>query len=267
MRGLGILCYGLPGIGKTHWSLLWPKPLLCLSLHETGFEDLQVVGDVPEQTTGLSPKNYPQLLEITKQCTGSFKTLVIDSLSGFQQMFFDYLIESNIPTTKSQSRKEAEEKFWAFYSGPRLQAPNAVAPYTALLNSLLNAGTNVVLVGHKRNISEENVSGADYRRAEIDMDEGIRNCFLKWAPNCIYMSMEPNISTITKSTGYGAQQVATEGKAESLGNRLIYTSPNCQNSAKNKLKLPQFIPMGNSAQETFTNFWTGVPPVYKESNQ
>lgn len=265
-RGIGILPYGPTGIGKTHWSLLWPGPLLCVSLIETGADDLKYVGDVPEGVHLMNCDTFSNLMSVLQQVltNPTFRTIVIDSLSGFQQIFFEHLIRSNIPQTKSQSYKQAEQEFWAFYRGPRMEAPNAMVPFTSILTSLLNQGINVILVGHKRNASEENVAGADYKRAEIDMDEGIRNCILKWAPNVIYMSMEPNISSVTKSAGYGQAAVATEGKTELMGNKLIYTSTNAQNSAKNKLHLPSIIPIGPSAKETFDTFWSYVPEVYKQ---
>jgi hypothetical protein len=266
MRGIGLLTYGPTGIGKTHWSLLWPGPLLCISMVETGADDLQYIGDVPPSVTLLTADKYSNLIAILDQCMAqpTFKTIVLDSLSGFQQIFFEHLIQCNIPTTKSQTYKQAEQEFWAFYRGPRMEAPNAMVPFTSKLTAILNQGVNIVLIGHKRNASEENVSGADYKRAEIDMDEGIRNCILKWAPNVIYMSMEPNITQVTKSSGYGANASPTQGKTELLGSKLIYTCTNAQNSAKNKLHLPAILPIGASAQETFNTFWTLVPEVYKK---
>ena len=265
-RGIGIIPYGPTGIGKTHFSLFWPKPLLCISMIETGYDDLNYIGDVPEQSSGINCDNYPALMSALEQCLQqpTFKTIVLDSLSGFQQIFFEHLIQSNIPHTKSQTYKQAEQEFWSYYRGPRMDAPNAMVPFTSILTALLNKGVNLVLIGHKRNASEDNVAGADYKRAEVDMDEGIRNCILKWAPNVIYMSMEPNITQVTKSSGYGQSATPTQGKTDSLGSKLMYTCTNPQNSAKNKLHLPSFIPIGSSAKDTFNTFWSYVPDVYKK---
>ena len=265
-RGLGIVTYGPTGIGKTHWSLYWPKPLLCINMHETGYDDLVIHPGVPEGVTGITNNEFPQLMDTLMSClqNPTFKTIVIDSLSGFQQAFFEHLIKSDIPTTKSQSYKEAEAAFWAYYKGPRKQAPNAMPPFTSLLTALLSKGVNIVLIGHKARDTEPNEAGADYRRAVIDMDEGIRNCILKWAPNIIYMSMQPNIVQTTKSAGYGSSATTIEGKTDASGVKLIFTQTNPQNDAKNKLGLPYFIPIGASAEETFNKFWSLVPKAYHQ---
>jgi hypothetical protein len=265
-RGLGLVLYGPPGIGKTHFATYFPKPLLFISLHETGFDDLKIFPGVPADITDLNLTDFNQLMDALGQCARNphFKTVVIDSMSGFQQVFFDFLIKSDIPGTKSNSYKEAEKQFWAYFKGPRKQAPNCMPPFTSLLSSLLAQGTNVVLIGHKMKDSEFNEAGADYTRAVIDMDEGIRTCIIKWAPNVIYMSMQPNATQVTQSSGYGTNATPTQVKTDGIGNKQIYTQTNPQNDAKNKLGLPYFIPIGDSAENTYKTFWSLLPEAYKQ---
>lgn len=273
-RGLGIIIYGIPGIGKTHFSLFFPGPLLCISILEPGgFRELKQISDefshdVPDHCTGIEVEKFMNLYGSLQQVLQQpyYKTVVIDSLSGFQQIFFEHLINSNIPQTKTQTYKEAEQTFFAFYNGPRVQAPSALAPFLSVLSSLLNAGVNVILIGHKRNSNEENVSGPNYRKADIDMDEGLRNAITKWCPHVLYMDLQPSPTEVLASTGYGQNKEATKVKTGYSSNKLIYTTTNPQNSAKNKLKLPELIPIGASAQETFDNFWKYVPNCYKPVN-
>lgn len=265
MRGLGLVIYGPTGIGKTHFSLFFPKPMLYLNLYETGFDDLKIYPGVPEGITDITIAEYPQLISMLKSAFDGnhFKTIVIDSLSGFQQLFFDFLIKQNIPSTRSQTYKEAESAFWAFYRGPRKEAPNHMPGFTNMLSALLTKGINVVIIGHKTKDNEFNEAGADYARAVIDMDEGVRNCMLKWAPNIIYMSMQPNITQTLRSVGSGNQAVTVEGKTDFSGNKLIYTQTNAQNDSKNKLGLPPVIPILDSAERTFNAFWELLPPAFK----
>jgi hypothetical protein len=263
-RGLGLICYGPTGIGKTHWGLWAPRPGLCLSIEETGFDDFAYIKEPPtEEWTGLNVSDYSRLYQVLQEVLANehFKTILIDSLSGFQQIFFEYVIQQNVTSTRTY--EQAQNDFYAYFKGPRKEVPQRMPQFTSLLTSLLNAGKNVFLLGHKQSDTEQNEAGADYKRAEIDMDEGIRNCFLKWAPNILYMSIQPNLTQVTKSVGYKNNPTITEGKTDSLGTKLIYTSTNPQNSAKNKLHLPPIIPIGSSAQETFDNFWKLVPEVYR----
>lgn len=265
-RGLGLVLYGPPGIGKTHFSAFFPKPLLFISLHETGFDDLKIYPGVPEGITDLNLTDFNQLMDALGQCAKNphFKTVVIDSMSGFQQVFFDFLIRSDIPQTKTGSYKEAETLFWAWSKGPNKQAPNCMPPFTSLLSSLLGQGTNVILIGHKIKDEEFNEAGADYARAVIDMNKGIRQCIVKWAPNIIYMSMQPNATQVTQSSGYGNSATPTHVKTDGVGTKLIYTQTNPQNDAKNKLGLPYYIPIGDSAESTFKTFWSLLPEAFKQ---
>lgn len=269
MRGLGILAYGIPGVGKTHWGLWWPRPGLCCSLDETGFDDFSYIKEPPtEEWTGINIENYEQLSNILQGALTSphYKTILIDALSGFQRIYFDYLIRRDAQLG-GKTYEQAYKEFYAYFKGPRKEAPQSITPFLSLLTSLLNAGKNVVLLGHKLSDTEQNESGADYKRAEIDMDEGIRNCFLKWAPNIVYMSIQPNLTQVTKSIGYKNAATPIEGKTDAIGSKLIYTSTNPQNSAKNKLHLPPIIPIGSSAQATFESFWKLVPEVYKSTSK
>lgn len=266
-RGLGVICYSIPGIGKTTWALQWPKPLYCFSIFETGYDDYEYMGIVPQGCIGFNPDTYETLISLLQNALRSDpkpKTIVIDTVSGFQQILFNYLIRRGIPQTRSQTFEEAEASFWAFYKGPRQEAPTFMPQFTSLLTSLLNVGIHVVLLGHRKSDTEENVAGADYKRAVIDMDEGVRNTLYKWAPNIIYMNLNTSIATATKTAGYGQNQTILEGKASSMADRIMYTSTNPQNDAKNKLGLPSIINMGPSPETSFAAFWQHVPQPYKE---
>ena len=261
-RGLGMIIYGVVGIGKTHFALYHPGPVLCISCVETGYDDLKYVGDTPTDSMGFNAETFEMLDNQITSCIKNpktFKTVVIDGLLGLQQLFFDYLIRKSIGQAKLETYQKAEKAFWSYYTGPRMEAPNAIIPFISKLTALLNSNVNVVLIGHKRKDTDFNEAGADIAKAELDMDEGLRSCFLKWAPNVIYMTMQPNIVQSTSTSG----QTITAGKSDYGGAKLIYTTTNAQNSAKNKIKLPPVIPIKGSAKETFEEFWKNVHPAYK----
>lgn len=263
MRGLGALFYGIPGIGKTTFALQAPKPLTCISIHETGFDDLEAIGDVPEGTTGMDVTKFESLLMILDmfiQATNAPKTIVLDTLSGLQQIYFEWLIQRAYSAGLAHSLEDAKKNFWAFYKGPRMEAPSEFPILTSRLTSLLKKGTHVFLLSHKRVDIEEDVVGPDVKKAVIDMDDGIRSSIQKWAPNILYMTIAPTITTVTKT---GPNQSIVEGKAAMETNRIMFTTTNPTNDAKNKLKLPTVLSLGKSPQEAFGNFWNLVPDSYK----
>jgi hypothetical protein len=238
-RGLGCIVCGPPGVGKTTFAYEWPKPVNIISMYETGTDDFEYQGLVP---AGVQNFNVTKMEDVNSLMKSPCKTLIIDSLTGFQQVYFDYLIRTFYGGES--------KKFYAYYTGPRMDAPIHLLPILNHLSTLLQRGTNVVLLAHQVTDKIENSMGQDYLKAEIDIDEGIRNSFYKWAPNILYMALE---NTINK-----------ERVSEGTPKRLIYTNTSLQHCAKNKIGLPSFINMGESPAEAFKNFWDKVPAVYKQ---
>lgn len=240
MRGLGQIICGTPGIGKTTFALEFPKPVTCISMHETGYDSFEAQGEVPQGCQNVNLTDYEQLCTFIEKSTQ--KTLVLDGLRGFQQVYFAYLTKTHFEGSSS--------KFNAYYTGPRRIGVDNLPYFLSLLNIKLAKGTHLVLLSHSSTDKVTNATGKDYQRATIDMDDGIRDCFLAWSPNIYYMSLETDI-TSEKATVLSAPT------------RLMYTSLSLAHCAKNKIGLPQFISMKNSPKEAFDAYWKLVPPVYK----
>jgi len=253
-RGLGLIVYGGEGMGKTTFACQFPQPLTVFSIRETGFDDLYDVGLVPKECSNYNVPNYASLTQILSACTD--KTIVIDSMSGFQQIFFEYLIQTLYEGNRT--------KFSSYSVGARQDAPIMLLPLEAMLTEKRNKGQNVILLCHTKNEIGVNPLGANFETLTPDMDKGIRGVFTKWAQAILFMNLEVNLQVATDTAWSEGKQVALSGKAHnSTPNRLIYTEKAVGHSAKNRLGLPQYIPMGKSGPEAFTNFWKHVPSVYK----
>jgi len=238
-RGLGCIVCGPPGVGKTTFAMEWPGPVTMVSMYETGYDDFEYQGLVPK---GVQNFNVTKMEDLNSLMKSPCKTLILDSLTGFQQVYYDYLIRTSF--------EGISKKFYAYYVGPRIEAPIQLLPILNHLGVLLQKGTNVVLLAHQRTEKIENPMGQDYLKAEIDIDEWIRNSFYKWAPNILYMALENSID----------KGRVSEGRPK----RLIYTTTSLQHCAKNKMSLPSFINMGDTPTEAFKNFWDKVSVVYKQ---
>lgn len=257
MRGLGLVLYGGEGIGKTSLALQFSHlgPLTCLSVGESGFEDLEVTGEVPDNCTNVTIKSWEQLLKETKGFDGN--VLVIDSLSGLQTILFDYVCRSVYDNDW--------DKFTSYWKGQRVDSPIFLGNYLELLDDYRHNGIHVVLIGHMVTTTESNTLGADYLSHVIDMDQGdkggLRSLVTKWAQAVLFMNIDV---AITRATELAKDRTVMEGKAKDDDNRLIYTTKAPGHSAKNRLKLPPLINMGEAPEEAFRNLWKEMPQAYRD---
>jgi hypothetical protein len=256
MRGLSLVLYGSEGVGKTSLGLQFAHlgDLLCLSVKESGFEHLEIIGEVPKNAKNVEIESWEDLCEQTSKAP---KVLVIDSLSGLQQMLFEFVCRT--------CHKNSWENFTSYYKGQRVDSPPILARYLDILDHLNKKGTHVILIGHMVTTSEPNTLGADYLCHTIDMDQGdkggLRSLVTKWAQAVLYMDIEVAITRVTERA---QDKTVMEGKAADRDRRLIYTTKAPGHAAKNRLSLPPIVPMGTSPQEGFTNLWQAMPKVYQD---
>lgn len=245
MRGLGLIIHGPPGIGKTSFALQFPKPLKCLSLHEAGYDDLELIDEVPEGCTNINCEDYNEFLRELQ--SGDAPTKVVDSTSGLQQLLFDHVCEKEYGGDF--------DAFLAYYKGPRMSCPRYVAKLETVLENLRRQGTNVIFLSHSKVETVRNPDGLDYNSISLDIDEGIRSTLIKWSQSILYMTMSTFEERITKEKG----GKAIEAKMSNEDRRVIRCSQSLTYTSKNKLKLPPLIPMGANAQETFARFRSKLP--------
>lgn len=255
MRGLGILAYGGEGIGKTSWALRFPKPVICLSCGETGYEDLQLINDVPDGCENINITNYAQIDAILKETESG--TIVIDSTSGIQKLIFDYICATEY--------RGDREKFLAYYKGPRRDSPPVLQHTLDLCNVIRNKGVHVVFLGHVATEAQPNAFGPDYLshilRMDNGTDTGLRSTMTEFAQAILFMTLDVNIDRAV--TTDRNSKLVLEGKAKTNDTRVMYTTKSTSHSAKNRLALPPLILLGDSADEAFENFWRKLPPYYQ----
>lgn len=257
VRGLGLCFYGGEGMGKTGLALQHAHlgSLLCLSCGESGYDDLQTIDEVPPGCTNVIVESYSELVSLTQKSKES--VIVVDSLSGVQRMLFDHVCQTMYSGDW--------EKFTSYWKGQRVDSVAVFSEYLNLLDRLRSQGKHIILIGHMVTTQEPNTLGADYLSHVIALDDGdkggLRSSLRQWAQAILFLNID---IAITRATETNRNQVVMEGKAKDDDNRLIYTTKAPGHSAKNRLKLPPIIPMGQSAKEAFINLWKAMPKVYQD---
>jgi len=258
MRGLGLIIYGVEGIGKSEFSLQFPGPLRCISVNETGFEDLEDLGVVPENCEHHIASDWNDLLGEFRHST-DVRTVVIDSLSGVAQMMKEDIIKSVY-----SSAQNPLQAFGSFSEGWRIHAPIWAEQLETNANILRGKGINVILIGHTKIEKSKNIISADYQAASLNMESWPRDVLMKWAQAILFMTMDFQLR-VTKTWKGTPTEAKVTGDLEDEVDRIIYTTKHPSHSAKNRLNLPPFIHMGGSAKEAYANFVEKLPENFQKA--
>ncbi len=257
MRGLTGVIYGREGMGKTSLGLRFPGPVHCKSILETGYDDLELVNAVPENSTNSRIRSYPQLVDEVKKITSG--TLLVDSTKGLQSLIFEHVCQ-----TCYGGKWEA---FNAYSKGARQESPIVFQSFLDLCTLKADQGVNIILLGHVGTISLPNTMGPDYLCHVINLEDGdkglgMRSTLTAWAGFIFFLNMDISITRVTDIDA--KSKMAMEGKAKEYSDRVIYTSISTAHQAKNRWNMPPVIPMGKDADEAWTNLYKHFPEVYRK---
>lgn len=255
MRGMTGVIYGREGMGKTSLGLQFPGPVHCMSIGETGYQDLEVMGQVPDNSLNYVITSFQQLVQaVTKVNKG---TIIIDSTKGLQNKIFDYVLATHY--------QNSTKDFHAYSSGSRKESPVVLQQFLDICNNKANEGVNIILIGHVGTISLPNTMGADYLCHVINLDDGdkglgMRSTLTAWAGFIFFLNLQVDITRVTEAT----KGLAMEGKAREEDNRVIYTTLSTAHQAKNRWGMPPVIPMGKSPQDAWANLSKHFPEAYRK---
>jgi len=257
MRGLSLIVYGTEGVGKTSFCLQFKKEILCGSIRENGYENLDMVGDVPAGCENKQINTFAELIQFIR--TGKdYDTLILDSVSGIQQ-----LIAADIIATIYKKHDNPAQAFAGFSEGYRIHGPMWIERICNELTLLNSKGVNTLLIGHVRNENVKNPNGQDYVAAVLDMESWPRAVFIKWAAAVLYMTLDAEVM-ITKTWKGKPTEAKIVGDLEDASDRIMYTTKNLSHSAKNLLNLPPYLSLGESPQEAYDKFYKALPSTIQE---
>jgi len=259
-RGLSIIFYGTEGVGKTSLALQFKKEISVLSVNENGFANLEMVGDIPDLCDNTDIGSYMELIKYIRAAK-DYNTLVIDSLSGIQQMMGSHILKQHYA-----DKDDPQKHFASFSEGYRCHAPFYAEQICNELTLLNNKGVNTILIGHSKMEEVKNPNGSDYKATVIDMESWPRAVFKKWASAIIYMTLDVEVM-VTKTWKGKPTEAKAKAGLESESDRIMYTTKHLSHEAKNLLKLPPFISMGESAEEAYHNFISKLPPQLQEAQK
>jgi hypothetical protein len=225
------LLYGVHGIGKSSWAAKWPSPVF-INL-EDGLADLDVPA-FPKPTDLQSAWAPIMEMGAVDASEHGFQTLVIDSVDWLERLIHQQIIRDH----ERQIKSIAEIPYGKGYE-------NAAAMLSKLLtalDSVIDSGVHVLLLAHcaiQRFESPELESYDRYSPKLHNNSKGVGASSLiqEWCDEVLFA----NYKVYSRQTDEGFNR--KRNLAVGDGARVLYTSERPTHLAKNRLGLPDEIPM------------------------
>lgn len=222
-----VLLYGTHGIGKSTFGAMAPNPVFIPT--EDGIRNI----DVPAFPLCTSMADVFQAVQELQTESHKFETAVLDSVDWFEQLVWTHIC--------NQAGKDsiAEIGFGKGYE-------QAAEIMRALLREFSKLDMLVILIAHAKVEKFENPSSESYDRYTPKVHKHINGTLQEWADEVLFA----NYKVYTRETDEGFGKSRTLGIGQ--GERIVFTSEKPGHLAKNRLGLPDELPLA------FASYWEHV---------
>lgn len=238
-----VLIYGVEGIGKTTFASKFPDPIFIDTEGSTGFINARKLPNPTSWTMLLD-----ELEDIKSEPRG--KTLIIDTLDWAERLAKKYLMDKNkwaaIDSTNYGSRYVA--------------LSDEIGKLLNKLTEIKDVGINVVLTAHaetkKHELPDEMGQYDKYTLKLASRDASLAK---EWADMILFFNYKTTIISDSKSNS----------KKATGGQRVMYTTHKPAWDAKNRLGLPDELPIDFEAIRELFEAKTGMSTtqIKSESTQ
>jgi hypothetical protein len=230
-RAQRVVIYGVESVGKSTFAAQFPKPLF-----------LDVEGGTSHlDTDRVSIDTATDLESAIRECQATdYGTIVIDSIDWTERLLVEQLL--------SESKKKSVEDFG--YGKGWVMAAEKMSRLLGSLESLIDAGKNVVLIAHSKvqRVEPPDLLAA-YDRYELKMSKQCSPLVKEWADELWFFKFKTKTveSESGRSKGIGGKE------------RIILTTHSAAYDAKTRSGLAEELPMAwDSVAHLFAK------PVVKE---
>lgn len=238
-----VLIYGVEGIGKTTFASKFPDPIFIDTEGSTGFINARKLPNPTSWTMLLD-----ELEDIKSEPRG--KTLIIDTLDWAERLAKKYLMDKNkwaaIDSTNYGSRYVA--------------LSDEIGKLLNKLTEIKDIGINVVLTAHaetkKHELPDEM---GQYDKYTLKLEKRDAGLAKEWADMILFFNYKTTIISDSKSNS----------KKATGGQRVMYTTHKPAWDAKNRLGLPDELPIDFEAIRELFEAKTGMgtTQIKSESTQ
>ena len=259
--GRFLMFYGEAGMGKTTLAAQFEKPMFITTSGEQGAEIYKQKGVIPkdcpivplpdvfEQDAIPDGDGHPgwtkclQTMERFLNAKHDRKTLIIDSVSGLQELCFQHCASK---LWKGNMTEKTKDGFLSFYAG-YTKAAEAYwdAQFLVLCLKLVRKGFNVILLAHSAYRTVDNPIGPDFQQYEPQLYKWIWSFTKKKLHGVYFLGQSVNVAIDEKTK-----------KKKTLGDRrFVGIGPSTYFIAKSWITPTgeSEIECGETAAETFKN--------------
>jgi hypothetical protein len=193
-------------------------------------------------------ESYGELCQAVTLLTGQprFQTIVVDTIDWGERLIFNQVASDAGKTNIT------EIGFGKGYA----EATRKLEHLLGLFERAISAGKGVILLGHARVVRFENPETQGYDRYEIDLHKSNSGMVQEWCDEVLFASFR--VYTKTEDQGFGKERTIAVGGKE----RFIRTNESAAAVAKNRLRLPDELPMSWAAYAQYLGGYT--PPKVEE---
>jgi len=228
-RARRVLLYGTHGIGKSTFGACAPKPVFLP--FEDGTKDLSV------QSFPLCNSVTDGLQAIQELGTEKheFKTLVVDSMDWLEKIVWKQICEA--------SGKDSLADF-GFGKGYETAA-SQIRGFMSELDWLFRERNMwIVCLAHCKVEKYDNPMTESYDRYEPKLHKHVNGMVQEWADEVLFAGYKVFVKT--SEEGYGKERNRGIGSAD----RVLFTTEKPSHIAKNRLSLPDELPLSFDAYHT-----------------
>jgi len=212
-----VVIYGAEGIGKSSLAAQFPDPLFIDTEGGTAHMDVRRID---------KPQSWEELLAIVKEVAATkevCKTLVLDTADWAEQLVTTYLC--------NKYKQNSIESFG--YGKGYTYLGEEFARLLGAFDTVLASGVHVVVTAHAkmRKFEQPDEMGA-YDRWEMKLSKQVAPLLKEWCDLLLFCNYQTYVVTSENNT-----QKAQGGK------RVMYTSHHPAWDAKNRVQLPEVLPL------------------------
>jgi len=231
-----VLIYGTSGVGKTTWASKWPKPVMIRT--EDGANGLDC--DAFDLATDIT--QFTEHLGQLETEQHEYETLIIDSLDWLERIFWAHVCK--------EGGKETIKDFG--YGDGYVAAAALWSRLTNRLSGLIDKGMNIVLIAHASKETVQDPEHGAYDRFAPKLDKRANGIITEWCDEVLYATFP----MVTKTDPTDKSKKNARQLAVGIDGRVIYTTYKPHRFAKNRLGLPEEMPLD------FESYWQFVPKAH-----
>ena len=229
LRPRRTLLYGTHGIGKSTWAAEWPSAVVVPT--EDGCADIDVASFPVCETV---EEAWGAIIELGGDEDHGFKTVVVDSADWLEQLVWKTVCE------KHGKKAITDFDFGKGYG----EAASIFGKILHALDGCRDKGLHVVILAHCDVVKFSDPQNESYDRYMPKLHKSVSGMLQEWADEVLFA----NYKRYVRKEDLGFKK--TRGIA-SGDERVLYTQESAGFLAKNRLGLPQELPLDFAAYEPF----------------